>query len=897
MKLTIQHNKTYVSEASKDDVFKLVKSLRIWFKDFQGNLQCVSLFKGKDQAFPTGYLETVLKKLEKRGIVPQLEDKRKYPAGHLVFTKKNNFPKLWDHQEEALVALDKEPTGIVSSLMGCHAKGTKILMFDGSLKLVESVIVGDELMGPDSEPRKVLSLCRGRETMYKVIPTKGKPFIVNGNHILSLKKTPSKNGDDHKLINLSVNNFINEVAPTVKPQYMLYKVGVDFKNTQESLAIDPYIFGLWLGDGHSDQASLTSMDSEVVTPWIEYGKSLGLDLTISEKKETDCKTYNFVLPPGGNRGKRDVTKNVFHIKLKEMDCFNNKHIPFNYKTSSRENRLQILAGLIDTDGSYDDRGCCFDFINKNKELVNDLAFICRSLGLSCNVKKCRKSCISKGKKVWGTYYRASISGDIQEVPTRIERKKARCRNQIKSHLVTSFELKKLPVDDYYGFELDKDHLYLMGDFTVTHNTGKSRLIIETFLLKRVKTLIVVPTTTIQKQLYKDFCEAVGMKYVSMKSPKDLGNDPNVRRVGSSYNDRVSDSPAGPPKKKLGSGYIEANPNEGAPFVKKKIGSTYTDYLAKEEIPEEAYLKRKKQDKQEKWNKKNLEKKYFQKPIKIKEYPVTILCFQGLDQVSQAYLNSVECVIVDECHHASAKTIRETLLRMPAAAYRYGFSATPWRDKYNEEMLLISALGNKKIFELSPEEAIERKLVARPKLEVINSPTPDFFLQKMTHWRTVLEHGIIGNQKRNKAIINRAKELVENGRNVLICVDEIAHLEILKKRFEEQKINPFIIHGQMKQSTKDENIETISFTDTGVISIATMAVGEGANLVNVDVVILAGGGKGSIRFLQRIGRGIRKTEKKDEMLVVDFEDWFNPILSKHSRIRYKMFREMFGTGKK
>ena len=69
---------------------------------------------------------------------------------------------------------------------GCHAKGTNILMYDGRLKKVEDVKVGDLLMGPDSKPRTVLELAKNKQEMVKIIPNKGDPFIVNKDHILHL---------------------------------------------------------------------------------------------------------------------------------------------------------------------------------------------------------------------------------------------------------------------------------------------------------------------------------------------------------------------------------------------------------------------------------------------------------------------------------------------------------------------------------------------------------------------------------------------------------------------------------------------------------------------------------------------------------------------------------------
>jgi DNA repair protein RadD len=71
---------------------------------------------------------------------------------------------------------------------GCHAKGTLILMADMTTKAVEDVVVGDMLMGPDSNGRLVMQLCRGREEMYRITPSQdAEPFVVNANHVLYLE--------------------------------------------------------------------------------------------------------------------------------------------------------------------------------------------------------------------------------------------------------------------------------------------------------------------------------------------------------------------------------------------------------------------------------------------------------------------------------------------------------------------------------------------------------------------------------------------------------------------------------------------------------------------------------------------------------------------------------------
>lgn len=68
----------------------------------------------------------------------------------------------------------------------CHAKDTPIIMYDGTIKMVQDVKVGDLLMGDDSTPRRVLSLASGYDDMYDVIPIKGEKYTVNSEHILSL---------------------------------------------------------------------------------------------------------------------------------------------------------------------------------------------------------------------------------------------------------------------------------------------------------------------------------------------------------------------------------------------------------------------------------------------------------------------------------------------------------------------------------------------------------------------------------------------------------------------------------------------------------------------------------------------------------------------------------------
>ena len=130
--------------------------------------------------------------------------------------------------------------------------------------------------------------------------------------------------------------------------------------------------------------------------------------------------------------------------------------------------LKMLAGLIDTDGSLTQGG--YDIIFKSKILADDTAFIARSCGLAAYVKPCVKAS-QKGTK--GTYYRISVSGDCSVIPCRLPYKVAPRRKQKKSVLRTGLSVEYLCEGEYVGFTVGPENHYVMGDFTVTHNCGKT----------------------------------------------------------------------------------------------------------------------------------------------------------------------------------------------------------------------------------------------------------------------------------------------------------------------------------------------------------------------------------------------------------------------------------------
>jgi replicative DNA helicase len=363
--------------------------------------------------------------------------------------------------------LGKKEYGILCAYTGvgkCLGLGTPIIKFDGSVIKVEDIVAGDLLMGPDSKPRKVLSTCRGKEEMFRVDQRNGDSFTCNRSHILSLKRTghcqissgPSAKSINRRgeIVNISVDDYLKQ-KDWFKHFYKMWKAPIEFPEAE--LPIDPYIFGLWLGDGTSAKTHFTTADIEIEQAIVEFAVSQ--EMNIREVIQKTCKTI--CLSKGG--------KNPFLKSLKEMDVLSNKHIPSLYLRSSSSQRMRLLAGIIDTDGYCPKRSVAI-VTSIRKDLAEDILFLARSLGFMCSLREKKTSL--KSRDYTGIAYNITICGDVLEIPTRLKRRRPEGNVQRKQQ-VNAFSLSSIGEGDYYGFTLEGDGLFLLGDFTVSHNTTLS----------------------------------------------------------------------------------------------------------------------------------------------------------------------------------------------------------------------------------------------------------------------------------------------------------------------------------------------------------------------------------------------------------------------------------------
>lgn len=383
--------------------------------------------------------------------------------------------EVFDKQAQALEYLSENNEEVTEVLYGggarggkCLGKGTKVRMYDLSVKSVEDIAVGDVLMGDDGTPRHVLSVSTGVEQMYLVRQRNGMDYRVNESHILSLRherrktKTHRENGRKvvdqcekvWETVNISVCDYLGKSGKFKKEAKGYRSFGMEFE--KQDTPLDPYFLGVWLGDGTACRTDITFNNRDGVVKDYCHGvaKEYGCNPYKRANRASGCETFAYTT------GKKNM-KNRLLDSLREVVVLNNKHIPNVYIKNSRAVRLQLLAGLIDTDG-YLHNGC-YEITTKYPLLKEGLVNLCGTLGF---VTRCKDKYVN-GKR----YDRIVIIGNsLNEIPCKVERKKCGPRKHYQNANHTGIVVEKDTVDEYYGFTIDGNHLFCLEDYTVTHNT-------------------------------------------------------------------------------------------------------------------------------------------------------------------------------------------------------------------------------------------------------------------------------------------------------------------------------------------------------------------------------------------------------------------------------------------
>ena len=348
------------------------------------------------------------------------------------------FPKLYGKLTKGILLYGSGGVG------KCLDPETPVVMFDGTLSKAREIVVGDVLMGDDSTPRFVLSTTSGSDEMFKIKPEFGEEFIVNRPHILTLRSiqkpnfffTPSDNVgvkwfQDGRLKTQMFGRILdeniseaNEFMKTLKPDIIDISVDQYLKTSQEWRK---YYSGYRVPVDFN-QTEITPLDPYLLGTWL---CTETINTEILEHYDDDLLS-----------------------SLKCLGIWNDKSIPLSYKTSSRKTRMMLLAGLLDIGGFYaKERGLlCLGLSLKSKVLSDDVIFLARSLGFFV---------FQRGQEILLT------GSFIKEIPCRIMDK----RQNVKHTDRFNFTLESQGLGEYCGFTLSGNGRFLLGDFTVTHNTA------------------------------------------------------------------------------------------------------------------------------------------------------------------------------------------------------------------------------------------------------------------------------------------------------------------------------------------------------------------------------------------------------------------------------------------
>jgi len=244
------------------------------------------------------------------------------------------------------------------------------------------------------------------------------------------------------------------------------------------------------------------------------------------------------------------------------------------------------------------------------------------------------------------------------------------------------------------------------------------------------------------------------------------------------------------------------------------------------------------------------------------------------------LSEAKVHILDECHVATTKTINEIYKNIDPE-YIYGFSGTPFRDD-NTDLLINGVLGEQ-IIDVSASELIEKGLLAQPVIKFIAVPRMS---ATTAPYQTVYKDYIVDNVERNDLIVKAVQDLLNKKYTPLVLFRQIRHGNILLELMQNAGIRCAMLYGDDPLDRRSEVKDMLINKEINVI-LASTIFDLGVDIPSLSALVLCGGGKSSIRALQRIGRIIRKFTGKKHVAVVDFYDQVK-FLKKHSMRRYTIY---------
>jgi superfamily II DNA or RNA helicase len=289
--------------------------------------------------------------------------------------------------------------------------------------------------------------------------------------------------------------------------------------------------------------------------------------------------------------------------------------------------------------------------------------------------------------------------------------------------------------------------------------------------------------------------------------------------------------------------------------------------------------------------------------------ITVATYQSVYTADQNEFCTYDVVLFDEAHHIAADTLYEvSYKKISNAVHRIGLSADI--ERQDGATILVEAAAGPIIYSYPAPKAIAEGWLAKPTFQIYEVWTTK---GTWVTWREVkgkreafkvndsepvdtedhmkaFKNWIIGNNKLTDTVSAIAAEMVKDGKNVLILIDEKEHGEKFVENFRNLKVEAEYVYGGREDSQRVVRL----FNERKLkLIVATSTLGEGADTVSVDVLINLMGGT---RPKQAIGRALRNDPdpitgipRKPTCLIIDFDFPNSPVLNRHSEMREEVYR--------
>ena len=242
-------------------------------------------------------------------------------------------------------------------------------------------------------------------------------------------------------------------------------------------------------------------------------------------------------------------------------------------------------------------------------------------------------------------------------------------------------------------------------------------------------------------------------------------------------------------------------------------------------------------------------------------------------------------IIDECHMSACETIQQ-VFKTAKAEHLYGLSGSPWRDD-GADLLIESVLG-KYIVNISASYLIERDFLAQALIRFRVVPPYPYEIDRV--YPSVYKKYVVENDARNGLVLEGARTLVEKGYQTLVLFSSLKHGKILYDLFK-QHMKCAILDGSNSKEEREQVKKDLLEHKIDCV-LASKIFDIGVDIPSLSGLVIACGGKSTVKALQRVGRVIRKYPGKKFAVVIDFIDQA-PFLDNHSKVRYKIYKSEEG----